>query len=225
MVQLNSVVAYIRVSTEKQESPETQRAEIRRYCEFRKLQIVGEFIEAESGKNTDRPQFQSALDCLGKTAQGIVVYKLDRLSRNLHDITGLVQTHFSQFKLHSVVEELDTSTTMGQFQINILGAFAQMERSQIADRTTAGLQFRKKSGKTYCKRLYGWIVGKGAAMKLHTGEQAVISKIRELRSLNRSLQQICDFLNSSNVPPPIPVHLKKKCKWHKQTVKEILERV
>lgn len=220
-----TVVSYIRISTEEQNSPDTQRAAIQRYCDYHGLQIVQEFCEVESGKSIlIRPQLQAALACLGVSATGLVVFKLDRLSRSLHDITGMVETYFKRYKLHAVVEKIDTGSAAGEFQINILGAVAQMERAQLADRTRYGLQHRKATGRTYCKRLYGWIVEADQPMKPHPREQAVIRDILGKRALGWSLRKIIDHLDSRNVPPPIPERKGKPCAWHPQTVKEILER-
>lgn len=223
--QTAKVISYIRISTDKQESPDTQRSAIQRYCDYHGLQIVQEFTEVESGKSMlIRPQLQAALACLGETATGLVVFKLDRLSRSLHDITGMVEQYFKRFKLHAVVEKIDTGSAAGEFQINILGAVAQMERAQLADRTRYGLQHRKATGRTYCKRLYGWIVGKGEAMVPNQMEQATIQEIMDKKSAGWTLRNICHYLDSKQVPPPIPVRKGKPCKWHPQTIKEILER-
>ena len=222
----SSVVSYIRISTEEQNSPDTQRAAIQRYCDYHGLAIVQEFCEVESGKSVlIRPQLQAALACLGESAHGLVVFKLDRLSRSLHDITGMVEQYFKKYKLHAVVEKIDTGSAAGEFQINILGAVAQMERAQLADRTRYGLQHRKATGRTYCKRLYGWVVGSKQAMIRNESEQRVISEILEKRKSGWALRKIAEDLDSRKIPPPVPERGGKPCKWHPQTIKEIIERV
>jgi DNA invertase Pin-like site-specific DNA recombinase len=220
-----AVISYIRISTEEQNSPDTQRAAIQRYCDYHGLKIVQEFCEVESGKSIlIRPQLQAALACLGVSATGLVVFKLDRLSRSLHDITGMVEQYFKKFKLHAVVEKIDTGSAAGEFQINILGAVAQMERAQLADRTRYGLQHRKATGRTYCKRLYGWFVEAKMPMRPNPAEQAIIQDILNRKAQGWSLRQIIKHLDSRKVPPPFPERKGKPCKWHPQTIKEILER-
>ena len=88
---MESVVAYLRVSTQRQQRSglgiEAQRAAIARFAEAEGLTIIGEYVEAESGKGADaldlRPQLAAALAAARKAKCSVLVAKLDRLSRTL----------------------------------------------------------------------------------------------------------------------------------------------
>jgi len=223
-----NVIAYMRVSTDKQDSIDTQRAAIQRYCEYNGLTVVGEYVESQSGSTVARPQLQAALARLGTDCVGLVVYKVDRLSRSVKDLVILLDSHFREHKLHAVVDKIDTSTAMGTAFLQLIGVFAELERSTLIERTKAGMTHRKKSGLTYCRRLYGFAGESGKALQPVTTEQNVLQKILEKRQQRWSFQKIADWLNSQNIPAP---NSGKKHKdrpvsgdWHKGTVHRICER-
>jgi DNA invertase Pin-like site-specific DNA recombinase len=95
---MERAVAYYRVSTTQQQRPglgiEAQRATVARFAEAENLRITAEFVEAETGKGADaidrRPQLAAALSA-ARTAKGpILVSKLDRLSRDVAFVAGLM---------------------------------------------------------------------------------------------------------------------------------------
>ena len=91
------------------------------------------FDKGYSGKNTIRPEFQRLLmDVREDTVSKIVVYKLDRISRNLLDFTSMYQ-EFENHKVEfcSVSEVFDTSTATGRSMLKISMVFAEMERETI----------------------------------------------------------------------------------------------
>lgn len=213
-----NVIAYMRISTEQQDSIDTQRAAINRYCEYNDLTIVGEYVEAQSGSTIDRPQLQAALARLGTDCSGLVVYKADRLSRSLKDLLTLLDTYFKTHRLHAVVDKLDTSTAMGTAFAQLTGVFSELERSTLIERTRAGLRHRKATGMTYCRRLYGYSTASGEAMHAIPAEQRVLKTIMDLRRRKHSFQEIADWLNAQGIDPP------NKGKWHKGTVHRICGR-
>src|SRR5688572_26729041 len=81
-----NVIAYYRVSTAAQGRSglglEAQRQSVSRFCEGRACQILGEYVEVESGKRNDRPELLKALHHAKVTGATLVVAKMDRLSRN-----------------------------------------------------------------------------------------------------------------------------------------------
>jgi DNA invertase Pin-like site-specific DNA recombinase len=88
--------------------------------------------------------------CPGDT---LVVWKLDRLARSLSDLLRLIERlgHLgASFK--SLTEPVDTSTPMGVFVVQVLGAVAQLERSLIIQRTTAGIQSARARGVQWGRR-------------------------------------------------------------------------
>jgi len=225
---MNTVIAYMRVSTDKQDSIDTQQAAIKRYCEYNNLTIVGEYVESQSASTVDRPQLQAALARLGTDCSGLVVYKADRLSRSLKDLLTLLDTYFKTHKLHAVVDKLDTSTAMGTAFAQLTGVFSELERSTLIERTRAGLRHRKESGMTYCRRLYGYAGASGKELEAIPAEQRVLKQILEKRRQQWSFQKIADWLNSQNIPAPNSgkQHKDKPVSgdWHKGTVHRICER-
>ena len=130
------VVGYVRVSTEDQAengiSLAEQRHRIRAYCDAHGLQLAR--IAADNGRSgktmSNRPGLLSALQALQERAcGGLVVCKLDRLSRTTTDILGLVErANKGGWQLHSIQEHLDTRSSHGRFVLGILSLLAQMER-------------------------------------------------------------------------------------------------
>lgn len=101
-----------------------------------------------SGKNTERPGFQSMMDAVreGKIEK-IVVYKLDRLSRNIGDFANLwTELDHYHVQFASVRESFDTSTPMGKAMVFIILTFAQLERETTALRVRDNYYIRIKSG-------------------------------------------------------------------------------
>ena len=139
---------YARVSTFDQE-PENQLQEVRRYVAARGWQAI-EFVDrGVSGAKDSRP----ALDALVRDARRrkfdtVVVWRLDRLGRNLrHLILLLEELQALGVAFVSLSEGIDATTPAGKLQLHILGAIAEFERARIAERVKAGLQRAKAQGK------------------------------------------------------------------------------
>ncbi len=101
-----------------------------------------------SGKNTERPQFRDMMDAVraGKVEK-IIVYKLDRLSRNIADFANLwAELERYNVEFSSVRESFDTSTPMGKAMVFIILTFAQLERETTAVRVRDNYYIRIKSG-------------------------------------------------------------------------------
>lgn len=105
------------------------------------------FADKASGARDDRPGLQQALayvqpgDCL-------IVWKLDRLGRSLPHLLQIVTTlHTRGVALHSLTEQMDTTTPQGAFLCSIFGALAQYERALTQERIKAGLAAAKRRGR------------------------------------------------------------------------------
>jgi DNA invertase Pin-like site-specific DNA recombinase len=142
------IVSYIRVSTAKQGRSglglEAQRAALARFAEAEGLQIVAENVEVESGKGADdalerRPQLAAALAAARKRKCPVTVAKLDRLSRDVHFISGLM-AHRVPF----IVAELGAD--VDPFVLHLFAALAQKERALISQRTREALKAAKARG-------------------------------------------------------------------------------
>ena len=141
------LVAYIRVSTVGQGRSglgiEAQRAAIARFAEAEGLALIGEHVEIETGKGQDaldrRPVLAAALAAAGRAKGAVVVAKLDRLSRDVAFIAGLM-AHRVPF----VVAELGADCD--PFMLHIYAALAQKERALISERTRLALAAKKAQG-------------------------------------------------------------------------------
>ncbi len=105
--------------------------------------------EGFSGKNTNRPSFQELMrDVRAKKLDMVMVYKLDRISRNVKEFSDMYETmqqHDVAFV--SVKETFDTSTPIGRTVMYILAAFAQLERENTSERVGDNMQQLGASGK------------------------------------------------------------------------------
>jgi DNA invertase Pin-like site-specific DNA recombinase len=144
---MERAVAYYRVSTKQQHRSglgiEAQRAAVTRFAEAEGLTVIGEFVEAETGKGADaldrRPQMAAAL-ALAKTAKcSVVVSKLDRLSRDVAFVSGLMAQ-----RVPFIVAELGRDAD--PFMLHLYAALAEKERRLISDRTRAALAAKKAQG-------------------------------------------------------------------------------
>jgi DNA invertase Pin-like site-specific DNA recombinase len=141
------LIAYLRVSTATQGRSglgiEAQREAIARFAQAENLTVVAELVEVETGKGSDaldrRPVLRDALAAARKARASIVVAKLDRLSRDVHFISGLMA-----HKVPFIVAELGADAD--PFMLHIYAALAEKERSLISERTRAALAQRKAQG-------------------------------------------------------------------------------
>jgi DNA invertase Pin-like site-specific DNA recombinase len=129
---------YGRQSVDKKDS-----ISIESQLEFCRFESKGEAYKeykdkGYSGKNTDRPDFQSLIrDIKAGLVKRVIVYKLDRISRSIIDFANMMAL-FQQYKVEfvSCQEKFDTSTPMGRAMLNICIVFAQLERETIQMRVT-----------------------------------------------------------------------------------------
>ena len=144
---MNSAVAYYRVSTQRQGRSglglEAQKAAVARFAEAEGLAILREFTEVESGKGSDaldrRPQLAAALSAARQQRCPVVVAKLDRLSRDVAFISGLMAS-----RVPFIVAELGADAD--PFMLHLYAALAEKERRLISERTRAALSSRKANG-------------------------------------------------------------------------------
>jgi DNA invertase Pin-like site-specific DNA recombinase len=145
------LIAYLRVSTTGQGRSglglDGQRAAVEAFAAANGFAIAGEHVEVQSGKGVDaldqRPQLAAALQAARKLGKGtpIIVAKLDRLSRDVAFISGLMAQ-----KVPFIVAELGADAD--PFMLHLYAALAEKERALIAARTKAALQAAKGRGVT-----------------------------------------------------------------------------
>jgi DNA invertase Pin-like site-specific DNA recombinase len=139
-------IAYYRVSTQKQGQSglglEAQKAAVMSYLNGGQWELVGAFTEIETGKGADalarRPQLRAALDMCKKTKATLVIAKLDRLARNVHFISGLIETG-----VDFVAADMPYAN---KTMIQIHAVMSEHERDQISARTKAALAAAKARG-------------------------------------------------------------------------------
>ena len=141
------VVAYIRVSTARQQRSglglEAQQEAIARFCELEGYRVAATFTEAETGKGHDamerRPKLAAAIEEAKGYGCPVIVAKLDRLSRDVAFIAGLMAR-----RVPFIVTELGPNAD--PFMLHIYAAIAEQERRLISERTRAALQAAKARG-------------------------------------------------------------------------------
>lgn len=150
---MKDTIIYVRVSTEDQAnngvSLENQIDKCKQYCQLHGLEPFRIISDAgKSGKNLSREGIQEIIQlCKSKNIKSVVVYKLDRLTRSLRDLLNLIDIFKENaIGLHSIHENLDTSSPMGKFFIHMIGAISQLERDTISQRTKDALAKRKEQG-------------------------------------------------------------------------------
>jgi DNA invertase Pin-like site-specific DNA recombinase len=147
------VIAYTRVSTEEQAvsglSLEAQRAAIEAECQRRGLDLLAVHEDAGySAKTLSRPGLTAALDDLhAGRGSALMVARLDRLTRSVHDATGLMQAaERAGWGLVALDVAVDTTTPQGAAMAQVLAVFAELERRLIGERTRAALAAKRAQG-------------------------------------------------------------------------------
>ncbi len=203
------VIGYLRVSTEEQGKSgaglEAQRAAILAEAERRGWEVVT--VIADSGfsaKDLKRPGVQMAMEMLARReADGLVVSKLDRLSRSMIDFTGLMGKATTQGWSLVALDCVDTTTPAGEAMANVLATFAQFERRLISQRTKDALAVKRAQG-----------VRLGRPPLLPT---EVVARIRLASASGAGPTAIARALNADGVPTA-----QGGKAWYPSTVKAVL---
>lgn len=220
------VIIYIRVSTEEQAkeglSLGAQRARAEAYAAAYSHQVVLVIEDAGvSAKSLKRPGLQRALKMLRKhEADGLLIVKLDRLSRSLIGWATLIEKYFNEKSgrhLLSVSDSIDTSSASGRLVLNVLMAVAQWEREAIAERTSEALQHKKRGG----ARLGAVPLGfkrQGDQFVEDEEEQKVLARVLALSTGGVRLGAVARALEAEGF------RTKRGGAWHITTVRKLLKR-
>lgn len=172
---MTTMIGYLRVSTEEQAASglglEAQRDTIQRYADSHGWDIAWYVDEGKSAKNMDRPELQAALARLHpkkRDVAGLVVAKLDRLSRSVPDFAGVLElARARRWSLVAIDLGVDTSTPTGELIANVMMSVAQWERRIIGERTSAAMQAAARQGKH---------MGRHSALPTATGDRLLALK-------------------------------------------------
>ncbi len=206
-------VGYFRVSTAKQGASglglEAQQSAVGGYLR-EGCELVGEFTEIESGKRKNRPQLTAALALCKKTGATLVIAKLDRLARNLHFISGLMEA-----KVNFVA--VDNPTT-NKLTVQILAAVAEDEARSISARTKAALASAKARGTKL--GTHGAILGAENHKRALACAESLRPVLAEIEAAGiKGVRKIADELNKRKIATPAGKG------WHSTSVHRLLARL
>lgn len=139
-------VCYYRVSTQRQGASglglDAQRQTVARYLAERAKTAIGEFVEVETGKGANalekRPELRKALELCRRSGAALLIAKLDRLARNVHFVSGLIETG-----VDFIAADMPNATKV---MLQMHAVMSEWERDQISERTKAALAAAKARG-------------------------------------------------------------------------------
>jgi DNA invertase Pin-like site-specific DNA recombinase len=221
---MDSAVAYLRVSTQRQQRSglglEAQRATIARFAEAEGLTIIAEYVEAETGKGADaldrRPQLAAALAAAKSAKCCVVVSKLDRLSRDVAFVAGLMAQ-----RVPFIVAELGRDAD--PFMLHLYAALAEKERHLISERTRAALAAKRANGaKLGNPRNASRAAAIGRQAQAVAAEEFVgrlLPIVNAIRGTGaNTLREVCEALNERGIRSA------RGGKWHVSSVMNLLAR-
>lgn len=209
------VIGYVRVSTEEQAthgvSLAAQEAKLVAFCDLYGHELVSVVVDAGvSAKTLNRPGLTSVLAALKNgEAEGVLVLKLDRLTRSVRDLGHLLEEYFQHFALLSVQEHCNTRDAAGRLVLNMLMSVAQWEREVNSERTKTALAHKKAQGAQLGAPRLGD----------QEGERAALERIRELAAQGTSLRGICAQLEAEGFKTK-----RGGTRWEATTVRRYLQR-
>lgn len=202
------VALYVRVSTRYQidkDSLPFQRKKLKEYC---KVLGIDDFVIFEddgySRKNTERPHFQEMMSCVrvGEISH-IIVWKVDRISRNLLDFAAMYQElKDNRVTFISMNEQFDTSSAIGEAMLKIILIFAELERQMVSERVTSIMLNRAEQGLWNGARMpvgYRWNE-ETKFPEPDPEETKIVQFIFDEYEKVKSCLKVARYLNSNHVP-------------------------
>jgi DNA invertase Pin-like site-specific DNA recombinase len=196
-------IGYVRVSTDRQAeqgvSLEAQGAKVRAMATVQGAEFLEVIVDGgESAKNLNRPGLQRLLALVDSDkVEGVIIAKLDRLTRSVKDLCGLLERFEKRgVALISVAESLDTASAAGRLVITIMAAVSQWEREAIGERTRDALRHKRTSGERVGNIRFGFRLSPdGRHVEPDPEEQGVLTEIRHLRQSGHTMRGIAAALN------------------------------
>jgi DNA invertase Pin-like site-specific DNA recombinase len=211
-------VAYYRVSTDRQGKSglglDAQKEAVQQRLNGGRWQLVGEFIEIESGKRAKRPKLDAALAACKKNKAKLIVAKLDRLSRNVSFLLKLIDSGVEV--LFADLPELNGA--MGRFMMTTMASVAELEAGLISERTKAALKAAKARGVTLGRYGAEVLAPQYRQEALQRAEE-LKPVITELMAKDYSLAKVASELNKRKVATP------RGGRWDHSSVRNVLNRL
>lgn len=206
-------IAYYRVSTSRQGESglglEAQRAAVVSYLNGGNWTVLEEFVEIESGKKAKRPQLAAAMAAAKKAKATLIVAKLDRLARNLHFLSGLMEGGVDFLAVDN--------PTANRLTVHILAAVAEDEGRRISDRTKAALAAAKARGTVLGKNGTKLATANKAAADEFAADLKIL--IEKYLAAGLSRFDIADSLNRQQIATA------RGGKWHSTSVQRMVKRL
>tara|TARA_X000001382_G_scaffold74101_1_gene51800 strand:+ start:184 stop:837 length:654 start_codon:yes stop_codon:yes gene_type:complete len=215
---MKQFIKYVRVSTKSQGDSglglEAQERDINIYLDNyaqEPYEVIAEFSDVASGAKSDRPQLTEAIELSKETNATILVSKLDRISRDVEFIAGLIKR--TDFKVAQF-------PNADKFMLHIYAALAEQERDFISTRTKAALAAAKARGvKLGGARPEAETRHKAVQKLADANAKRVMPIIVDSRKLGKSLREIAKVLND------LGVKTSKGGRWHQSTVHNYEKRI
>jgi DNA invertase Pin-like site-specific DNA recombinase len=221
------LVPYYRVSTSKQARSglglEGQEATVSQFASAHGAQVLKSYVEVETGKCAERPELAKAISHARRAKATLVIAKLDRLARNVHFLSGLMEAGVNFLACDQ--------PSANDLTIHLLSAVAQDEAKRISDRTKAALAAYKARGgvlgasrpecrnlTTEASRRGSVAAGEAARRDADTAYTDLFPIMSELRDGGESLRAIARHLNDEGY------ETRRGRAWNHVQVRSVLER-
>ncbi|MCB9924914.1 MAG: recombinase family protein [Planctomycetaceae bacterium] len=221
------LVPYYRCSTQKQARSglglEGQEATVMRFAAAHAADVLKSYVEVETGKSAERPELAKAVAHARRAKATLVIAKLDRLARNVHFLSGLMEA--------GVKFVACDQPSANDLTIHILAAVAQDEAKRISERTKAALAaYKARGGKLgaalpECRnltpdasRMGAEAAGRVAKQEADTAYTDLYPIMKELRDQGCSLRAIAKHLNDEGY------ETRRGCRWNHVQVRAVLNR-
>jgi DNA invertase Pin-like site-specific DNA recombinase len=207
-------IAYFRVSTDRQGRSglglEAQKQAVTDFLSIKGWALTGEYVEVESGKRKDRPMLAEAIEETKRIRGRLVIAKLDRLARNVHFISGLMETG-----VDFVAVDMPTAD---RFMLHVYAAMAEEEGRRISQRTKAALAAAKARGVELGAN--GKVLAKAHKEAAAAFAETLLPTITEIRNEgHRSVRAITGALNARNILS------REGGRWHLRSTNLLLRRL
>lgn len=220
---MKTLIAYYRVSTREQGKSglgiEAQKQAVARFASSEGFTVAAEYVEVETGKGSDaldrRPQLAAALAAARRHGGAVVVAKLDRLSRDVAFIAGLMAQ-----RVPFIVADLGAGAD--PFMLHIYAALAEQERRMISTRTRAALEAAKARGVRLGNPNLADARAPANAVRMALADDHAVNVLPVIREIEASgaktLRAIADALNARGIATA------RGGRWAAQTVANVLKR-